>query len=107
MAYDLRITRSTHWDRNAGAEILAEEWLEVIREDPELVALPSDGPYAARWSKAAWFDWFEGNVFTTDPDRKTVAKMIALAARLSGIVQGDNGEFYESERQWTTTVDGD
>jgi hypothetical protein len=44
----------------------------------------------------AWFDWFEGNVFTTDPDRVTLEKMIRLAERLDAKVQGDDGEPYPS-----------
>ena len=101
MGYDLHITRSTDWAQNTGMEIDAEEWLAVINEDPELNPDPANGPYAVRWSSSAWFDWFEGNIFTTDPERATVAKMLALAQRLAGVVQGDGGEFYESAREWT------
>jgi hypothetical protein len=35
-------------------------------------------------------------VFTKDPDQPTVAKMIAIAARLAAKVQGDDGELYTS-----------
>ncbi len=100
MGYDLRITRSTDWTRNAGHEIDSSEWLALVRDDPELTLDPSNGPYAVRWA-STWFDWFEGNVFTTDPDRATVAKMLKIAELLMGVVQGDDGEFYESARQWT------
>ncbi len=100
MGYDLRITRSTDWARNAGHEIDSSEWLALVRDDGELTLDPSNGPYAVRWS-STWFDWFEGNVFTTDPDRATVAKMLQIAGVLAGVVQGDGGEFYESARQWT------
>ena len=100
MGYDLRITRSTDWTRNAGHEIDSSEWLALVRDDSELTLDPSNGPYAVSWS-STWFDWFEGNVFTTDPDRATVAKMLKIAELLMGVVQGDDGEFYESARQWT------
>ena len=100
MGYDLRITRSTDWAENAGLEIGADEWLAVVEDDPELTLDPANGPYAVRWSSGAWLDWYGGNVFTSDPDRSTVAKMLSLAERLSGLVQGDDGEFYESVHQW-------
>ena len=99
MGYDLRITRSTDWTRNEGREIGSSEWLSLVREDPELTPDPSTGPYSVRWS-STWFDWFEGNVFTTDPDKATVAKMLQIAELLTGSVQGDDGEFYEDAGQW-------
>ena len=103
MGYDLHITRSTDWNHNTGHEIDSPEWLALVRDDPELNLDPSNGPNAVRWS-STWFDWFEGNVFTTDPDRGAVAKMLQIAELLAGVVQGDNGEFYESARQWTAHV---
>lgn len=105
MGYDLHITRATNWAENVGLEIPAEEWLAVVREDPELKPDPSNGPYAAAWSSsdtghAGWFDWYEGTVFTTDPDGPTVGKMVSIAKILAAIVQGDEGEAYESQRDW-------
>ena len=100
MGYDLHITRATDWNENLGKEIGAQEWLELVSSDPELILDPDNGPYAVRWDAEAWFDWAEGNVFTSDPNSPTVEKMLALAQRLSALVQGDDGEFYESPRQW-------
>jgi hypothetical protein len=100
MGYDLRITRSTDWSRNAGHEIDSSEWLDLVGSDPELALDPDNGPYAVNWT-SGWFDWFEGNIFTTNPTRATVAKMLRLAGLLSGGLQGDNGEFYESVSEWT------
>lgn len=100
MGYDLRITRALDWEANKGHEISIEEWLRVIAEDPDLSADRSSGALAARFGSNGWFDWFEGNIFTTDPDHATVKKMLALAQRLSATVQGDDGEFYDSPNQW-------
>ncbi len=99
MGYDLHTTRATDWTQNRGHEIDSSEWLALVRDDPELTPDPSYGPHAVRWT-SAWFDWYEGNVFTTDPTRATVTKMLQIAETLSGVVQGDDGEFYESARQW-------
>ena len=105
MGYDLHITRAMNWAENVGLEIPADEWLAVVREDPELKLDPSNGPYSAAWTSAGaghagWFDWYEGTVFTTDPGAPTVGKMVSLAKILSAIVQGDEGEIYESQRDW-------
>jgi len=106
MGYDLRITRSSDWTRNEGREIGSDEWLALVATDPELEPDPSFGPFAATWGRT-WFDWFEGNVFTTDPDAATVTKMLQLAQRVSGSVQGDEGEFYEDASQWEARAGSD
>lgn len=105
MGYDVHITRSDDWSKNASHAIAADEWLVVVDADPELQLDPENGPYAAVWTpktgrNEGWFDWYEGNVFTTNPSRPAVAKMIALAERLSALVQGDEGEVYETARDW-------
>jgi len=106
MGYDLRITRAVDWTANQGLEISAEEWLAIVEDDPELEADPANGPLAVRFGEARWFDWYEGNVFTTDPDHATVHKMLEIAKRLSGLVQGDEGEFYESASEWSRSRSG-
>ena len=100
MGYDLHITRALDWTQNVGREISAAEWLALVASDRELVADPSMSPLAVCYGAKAWFDWFEGNVFTSDPDRATVEKMFEIASRLNGIVQGDDFEIYETPLQW-------
>ena len=36
MGYDFHITRAKLWADNEGDEITPEEWLAVVRDDPEL-----------------------------------------------------------------------
>ena len=100
MGYDLRITRAQHWDRNEGREINMREWYSIIAADSELHADAANGPCAVRFGEGGWFDWFEGNVFTTDPDQAAVAKMITIADALGATVQGDDGELYDSSHDW-------
>ena len=105
MGYDLHITRAANWGENHGLEISAEEWLAIVSEDPELRPDLSNGPFAAAWNspdseQVGWFDWYEGTVFTTDPDGPIVGKMVSLARLLAGKVQGDDGEAYESQKDW-------
>lgn len=100
MGYDLHITRAMDWTDNVGHHIGEDEWLAIATADAELSMDPTHGPYSVRYRSDAWFDWFEGNVFTTDPDRATLSKMLDLARRLSAIVQGDDGEIYDSAQQW-------
>ena len=101
MGYDIRITRSVDWADNRGVEISSHEWLALVGSDPELTLDPTNGPLAVRFGATGWLDWFEGNVFTTDPEHATVKKMLAIAHQLSGTVQGDDGEFYDSATQWS------
>jgi hypothetical protein len=103
MGYDLHITRAHHWNENEGRQIEAQEWLNARGKDPDLVADPENGPYAAKWGAAAsegWLDWLDGNVYSTDPDQPTVTKMLEMAKELDGKVQGDDGEYYDSLEQW-------
>jgi hypothetical protein len=51
-------------------------------------------PGACRYPGGTWFDWYEGRVFTKNPDRATLVKMLELARRLPARVQWDHGEFY-------------
>ena len=109
MGYDLYITRAKHWAENDGTRITAEEWLRVVEADPELSLSGDNGEYFALWTGPSsypdpWFDWWEGNVETKNPDPPIIAKMIELAQRLGGCVQGDDGETYLPDGR---TVDAD
>ena len=100
MGYDLHITRAANWSENTGAEITPDEWLAVVRLDPELEIDTTQGPYFARWSGESrypdpWLEWSGGNVHTKNPDSALLRKMVALAARLDAHVQGDEGERYD------------
>jgi hypothetical protein len=98
MGYDLHITRREHWS-DEGAAISAEEWLEYVRSDPELQITGENGPFFADWSGCSknpepWLDWLDGDVFTKNPDRALVEKMLSIAQKLNARVQGDDGELY-------------
>ncbi len=106
MGYDLRVTRAVDWTANRGLEISANEWLEVVSVDPELSLDPAHGPLAVQFGSGRWLDWYEGNIFTTDPDHATVTKLLSIAQRLSAAVQGDDGEFYDSPSDWSRSRGG-
>ena len=104
MGYDLHITRAEHWADNEGAEITAEEWLAVVRADPELTLAPEVGmgPHFARWigpspGVESWLDWSAGDVYTKNPEPALLRKMVRLAESLGAHVQGDEGERYTGE----------
>ena len=104
MGYDLHITRADHWAENDKSKITAQEWLAVIKSDPELRLAGYNGPYFAIWNGPSryadpWFDWFDGNISTKNPDKPIVAKMIDIAGRLGAKVQGDDGEVYTDASQ--------
>jgi len=100
MGYDAHITRAEHWSDNTGFEIQSEEWLAIVRDDPDMIIAPERGGYFAIWrgtveEPEVWFDWNQGNIFTKNPDQATLAKMIHIAERLNAHVQGDDGEIYD------------
>jgi hypothetical protein len=100
MSYEFHVTRADHWASNEGQEILAEEWLALIKADPELVLVPENGKYFVVWRgttkySETWFNWFSGNIATENPDKATFRKMLEIAARLNAHIQGDEGELYD------------
>lgn len=110
MGYDLHLTRAEDWKDSSRQEITAVEWNDAVTADPNLRPDQENGPHAAVWlgpggAVKGWFDWSAGAVYTTNPDRPSVAKMLELAKRLRARVQGDHGEFYESANDWA--VGGD
>lgn len=101
MGFDLHITRAENWSENKDQWISSDEWLSVIETDRELTLDTTNGPFFADWSgdsryESPWFDWSEGNIFTKNPDKQIVRKMLQLAERLNAKVQGDDGEMYSS-----------
>ncbi len=104
MGYDLHITRADFWAENDGNEISADEWLRFVEQDPDLRVDEANGALFAVMERSSgdhppWFDWSGGNVYTKNPDRRTLAKMLQIAGTLGATVQGDDGETY-------TAIDG-
>ena len=102
MGYDLHITRAENWAENAGTEITADEWLALVKSDPELSLSSDNGPYFAIWSGPSrypdpWLDWFGGNIYSKNPDSALLQKMVSVAATLGARVQGDEGELYTGD----------
>lgn len=100
MSYELHVTRADHWASNEGQEISAEEWLALIKADPELTLVPKNGRYFVVWCGTTkypetWFNWFSGNIATENPDKATLRKMLEFATRLNAHIQGDEGELYD------------
>jgi hypothetical protein len=86
-----------------GNDITAAEWLAYVARDPELSLWPVNGPCMARWTGKsrpadAWLDWFQGNVYTKNPDEALIEKMIHIAHELGAKVQGDDGETYPTKQ---------
>ena len=102
MGYDLHITRRNDWSAT-GNDITATEWLAYVKRDPELSLWPENGAHMARWSGKSehsdpWLDWFEGNIYTKNPDKAFIQKMVHIADVLGAKVQGDDGEIYQREQ---------
>lgn len=101
MGYDLYITRAEFNAQNEGAWISSSEWLQYIEQDPELKLAGHNGDYFAIWSGKSehtdpWLNWFEGNIYTKNPDGPLIEKMVEIASKLGATVQGEEGEIYTS-----------
>src|SRR5689334_3842777 len=105
MGYDLHITRADDWRDLEGHQISSEEWLAYVKNDPSLTLRgESVWPFEAIWSgddvcgkseyPEAWLDWLDGYVYTKNPDRPVIKKMVLIARVLNAKVQGDDGEIY-------------
>lgn len=100
MGYELHITRRKYWCDD-GSDITASEWIRYLESDPELHFMPESGKNFAQWSghcrySDPWFDWWEGCIYTKNPDEAMLAKMLQIASALSARVQGDDGEIYHT-----------
>lgn len=120
MDYALHIARKKIWDGFGdayGSDISREEWLAVVKADPELrldsfrelpapdgqttrhtdtgIAIWIRRPRRARPGDVASFCFASGNVVVKNPCRTVRRKMWQLAQTLTAKVQGDDGEFYD------------
>lgn len=102
MGWEVHMTRAEFWAESDQRPITSDEWLAVVKADPELRIDEANGPYFAVWSgmcsypDGGWFDWQDGCVSTKSPDRAILGKLLELAAKLGAEVQGDDGEVYSS-----------
>ena len=101
MGYDVHITRAEDWSMNDGVWITPEEWLETVRQDPELEIVSETEPYVAAWLQdpsgiEIFFDLRRGNISTKNPTKEAIIKMGDIANRLQAKVQGDDGEIYQN-----------
>ena len=118
MGYAFHITRAENWSDNQGFEISSQEWLNIIKNDSELVPMPENGVHFVKWSGSTkypetWFDWFNGNIYTKALDKATLRKMLQIAHQFNAKIQGDEGETYDEHAiesfddsfldKWTTS----
>ncbi len=105
MGYDLHITRQVYWAGKDGPEIAPDEWLAIVRADPELTLRGLNGPYYADWSGPGkypcWLDFDGGCVYTKYPTDEMIEKMVQISKLLGAKVQGDDGEVYLGDGQVT------
>jgi hypothetical protein len=117
MGYELHIVRRNDWDDyEEESNISLDDWLTYVQSDHELeltngyqIKIPGvtnsfqNAPGFCNWrghstkvtDDKPWFDYGHGMVSTKYPDDETIKKMITIAGKLNGKVQGDDGEFYD------------
>jgi hypothetical protein len=95
VSYDAHITRAEFWANYGESPIPLDEWIRTASGDERLQArgdrlfvaekIRTDGDDAA-------FTWFKGEIYTRDPDNRTIALMSDLANELGASLQDDDGE---------------
>lgn len=118
MGYDVHITRRRNWAEDDGPEITLDEWLGLLKLDSDMrldgfadatvdgSTLRVEAPGLAVWThysgdgvdgNHAWFCWSQGEISVKNPDVEILRKMHSIGQALAAAVQGDDGEFYDSE----------
>lgn len=101
MGYDVHITRKKFWASEDGRVITPDEWLAYVATDPHLRLDPTSKRHSVTLNIESqypdpWLEWFEGDIYTKNPDEPILAKMLQIASALGAKVQGDDGEIYRS-----------
>ena len=117
MGYELHIVRRNDYDDyEEESNITLEEWLKYVESDSELeltngyqIKIPGvqhtfqNVPGFCNWightmkrgDEQPWFDYGFGSITTKYPDDETIGKMIKIANKLNGRIEGDDGEIYD------------
>lgn len=112
MGYELHITRAEDWGESEQHPITWTEWKDLVEDDSELGFSETDrigfenqsGEQAlVDWlgekKQESCLHWFDGRIESKHPSDALIAKMVEIAERLGGNVQGDDGERYPLEEQ--------
>jgi len=110
MGYDLHITRKKFWADQDGPQISTAEWLAYVVTDSQLRFDQNSQRHTLKLSvesehDESWLEWFQGDVYTKNPDEPILAKMLEIAKALNARVQGDDGEVYHSVNFEDATYD--
>jgi len=111
--YDLHITRAAEWTLSSKHPISELEWKTAVASDGQLQMDPTataenpktheviqvSNPLMASWvdptsKEKHYFYYFRGEITVKNPSKNAIAKMKAVAKKLSARVQGDDGEWY-------------
>ena len=100
MGYDLHITRRKLWC-DEGKDITFEEFVGIIKADPEFAYPGQLGADSADWRSPqsgyeSWLTWTDGDVYTKNPEKEYIEKLVEVAKVFCARVQGDDGEIYLS-----------
>src|SRR5689334_5073234 len=110
MGYDLQIARKENWfdEEQSNRNISSKDWFDYIDKDLELqisytyqIRNPQNlnesvpVPSLCDWlnhpqNENRWFDYYEGNISSKNPDDHTIRKMLSIAKTLNAKVQGDD-----------------
>src|SRR5579872_4810454 len=114
MSYSVMIRRCEYGSWGTLNPITLDEWLAYVRNDHEMVlkgefsattpkgaVIKAEAPGLAEWTcpqtgKKSLFDHRRGGITIGNPSKQTLTKVCQIAAALGAIVQGEEGERYDS-----------
>ena len=102
MSIYVSISRRSDPLDDTGPAIAADEWLRCVDAEPDFRPPVGDeaegvGEHARVWSGHKYpvvFDWTRGEIDVKNPDCFVIARMKALAAKLSASVFSEAGEIF-------------
>lgn len=100
MGHELHITRRNVWS-DKGNDIKFEEFVNYVKNDPEFTHPGKNGEEFAEWKSPtteyeSWIWFYDGNIYSKNPEPELINKMVAIAKTLKATAQGDDGEIYIS-----------
>ena len=97
--YNLHVTRKVHWANDVGPKISFKEWKEHVSADRDILRDQNNSEFdfvvtLPNETFPVWYNTRTNEIYTKNPSKNAIRKLIEIAEKLKAKVQGDEGEFY-------------
>ena len=99
MGYDLHITKKDFWADENGQCISREDWNNYVKTDNQIQhnTKNSIDDFLVSLEREHFPLWYNPDIceiYTNNPSKKVIDKLIKISEALGARVQGDDGEIY-------------